>query len=249
MPENIVDTAVTPEVAPEVKPEVAAEKPVEKTVAQLVAEAEPVVDPKKPETVGLDKFLELKNDLKIEKAEKKALADRLTALEKNVNKGASEDEISADIAAIGDEFNVDKKFLSKLAKVIETQADAKAEEKLKPFQKASREQAIDNAFQTHYAATLETMPEYKDIANPDVIKALTLLPTNKDKTFPQILEETYGKSLPGKRTIETTRPGGGKEPQALDIDKARRDTKYFQEVMANPKLKAEYNKAMLDRRM
>lgn len=223
------------------------EKPVEKTVAQITEDAAPAEQKpaeKPAETVGLDKFLDVKN-------ENKDLRKRLEVLEKSVNKGASVEDVADDIAAIGDEFNVDKTFLAKLSKAIQSKAeaiaDAKAEEKMKPFLKGEREKKIDEAFQTHYSAALEAMPEYKDIANADVIKTLSLLPKNKDKTFPQIIEETYGKvvSSSGRKTIERTSPGGGKDPAPLDFAKARKDTAYFEEVMANPTLKAEYNKRMI----
>ena len=94
---------------------------------------------------------------------------------------------------------------------------------------------------------MERAPEFKAIANPEVIKSLAILPQNAKKTLSQILEETYGNAITGKRTIETTSPGGGKEPEPLDIKRAEKDIEYFKEVMADPKKKAQYNEAMLKR--
>jgi hypothetical protein len=89
------------------------------------------------------------------------------------------------------------------------------------------------------------MPEFTSIVNPGVIKALSLLPQNASKTFPQLIEETYGNAISGKRTMQTTTPGGGKDSAPLDYTKATQDMSYYNEVMANPKLKAEYNQKML----
>lgn len=231
--------------AAETKVETPVEKPAEKPAQQTAGEIIEAANPteKKPETVGLDKFLDLKNE---NKDLKKAIKD----LEKRVDQGATTVELSDDIAAIGDEFDVDKTFLAKLTKAIRSQVESAADEKIKPLQKKERDDLIDKAFTKHYTEAIETIPEYKDIANPEVIKALSLLPANSKKTFVEIIEETYGKvNASGRRTIETTRPGGGKEPQPLDVARARKDTEYFKEVMADPKLKAEYNAIMLKTRM
>ena len=53
--------------------------------------------------------------------------------------------------------------------------------------------------------------------------------------------------LLGKRTIETTQPGGGNDPEPLNIQRAEKDIEYFKQVMADPKKKAQYNEAMLKR--
>lgn len=250
MPENKVDTAPVTETKVDTA---GSENTEQKTVAEINAEAVESSE-KKPETVGLDKFLEVKNQKKVIETEKEQLATRVQELEAMVKKGASNVDISDEIAAIGDEFEVDKNFLAKLTNAItakaEAKADAKAEERLKPLQQATKDKAIDDAFTKHYAEALKSMPEYEQIANPKVIKSLSLLKENADKTFPEIIEETYGNLASSGRTpIERTVPGGGKEPQPLDIAKALKDNDYFSEVMANPKLKAEYNKAMLERRM
>jgi len=94
---------------------------------------------------------------------------------------------------------------------------------------------------------MERMPEYNGIANPEVIKALATNPANAKKTLSQIMEEAYGGAIQGKPTIETTKAGGGKQPEKVDFNRAQTDSDYFKQVMDNPKLKAEYNsKAMND---
>lgn len=201
----------------------------------------PVAEQK--DTVGLDKFLELKRE---NKEFKKSIKD----LEAKISEGATKQEVSADISALSEEYpDVDKNFLTKLAATIKAQVEKDTDEKLssrlKPLEQKEKDEKIDSVFSTHFNLAMEKMPEFKDIINRDVIKTLSLDPRNKNKTFQQIIEETYGNALTGKRTIEPTTPGGGKDPENLDFDRARIDTNYFKEVMANPRLKAEYNDKML----
>jgi hypothetical protein len=197
-----------------------------------------------PPTVGLDKFLELKNDNKELRKDLKALTDKLEA-------GATKAEVSDDIAAIAEEFGVDKTFLGKLAASIKSQADKDAEDriasKMAPIEEKERREKIDNAFNLHFKGAIERQPEYAEVANPLVIKVMSLMPENASKTFSQLLEEAYGNSIQGKRTIETTKPGGGKEPQPIDTARATSDPAYYEEIMANPTMKAEYNKGLAKR--
>ncbi len=182
------------------------------------------------------KFEKLFNDLKT-KSEKGDAPDK---------------EIAEDLDALAEEFDIDPKFVKKLSKILEGKAEKKVGESMAPIleqnQKLTqkeKEEAIDKAFEKHYTAALETMPEYVDIANANVIKALSLLPANKDKTFAQLIEDTYSKAITGKRTIADTKPGGGKDPEPIDYDKAKNDTAYFQEIMKDPQKKKEYNEHML----
>jgi hypothetical protein len=91
----------------------------------------------------------------------------------------------------------------------------------------------------------DKFPEFKGVVNTDVVRQLATLPQNASKTISQIIEETYGNALQGKRTIETTSPNGGQEPEPLDIDRASKDIKYLTEILADPKKKAQYNESML----
>ena len=96
-------------------------------------------------------------------------------------------------------------------------------------------------FTEHFTKTMAEMPEYEKIVNRDVIKTLALDPRNANKTFAQIIESAYGHLITGKRTLETTKPGGGKEDTTIDFNKARSNGEYFKEIMADPELKKQYN--------
>ena len=181
-----------------------------------------------------------------EKKARKAAERELKALKQSIEEGATQQEISDDIAEISDEYDIDPGFLQKLAQGIKAQTerdlDAKYASRLGEKEKKEK---FDDAFAKAFDSAIERGPEFQAIANPDVIKTLARLPENSRKTVSQLLEETYGNALTGKRTIETTTPGGGKDPEPLDISRAEKDIEYFKEVMADPKKKAQYNAYML----
>jgi hypothetical protein len=110
-------------------------------------------------------------------------------------------------------------------------------------QRAKRDVALENGLNK----ALDAAPEFKDIANADVIKQMALNPANKDKTFVQLLDEAYGNALGGRRTIETTTPRGGAKDTKVDIDRAKKDSEYRREVLSNPDLKKQYNESIQDR--
>ena len=193
------------------------------------------------ETVPLATFLDVKKDAK----EVPGLKAKVAELEAKIAAGGGAAEVSADLAAIGEEFGVDPKFMQKLGAAVKAQvsaAKAEVEGELGTLREEKRGEQLDKAFRTHFDAAIEAMPEFKDIANADVIKTLSLDPKNANKTFSEIIEETYGGAIQGRRTIEPTVPRGGKEPEGIDYKRAATDTGYFNEIMADPVRKAAYNK-------
>jgi hypothetical protein len=233
----------------------AAEQKAEAAAPQIENKAEPKAEPKtevKGEAVGdLFKADEKESKMVPEsqllsyKNEIKGLRKELNRVQEMVAEGASKSEVSESLKDIAKEFNVDEKFITKLSAAIKAEADADIDEKvsskLKPLAEKENAQRIDKIFNDHFERTLEQMPEYRDIVNKEAVKSLTLDPANANKTFAQILESAYGHLVQGKRTIDAAKPRGGKEPAPLDYEKARKDSTYFKEVMADPTLKKEYN--------
>lgn len=210
----------------------------QQTVGEIIEQTQPE---KKPE-------LEYDKAYFAEKKARKVAERELKALKEQIEGGATKKEISESIAEIADEHNIDPEFLQKLASSIKAEAEKDIDAKYAAkFEGKEKENKFETAFKSQYDIAMERAPEFKAIANPDVIKSLAILPQNAKKTLSQILEETYGNAITGKRTIETTSPGGGKEPEPLDMKRAEKDIEYFKEVMADPKKKAQYNEAMLKR--
>lgn len=229
---EVIETKTETEEKPEVKEEES------KTIEDLIGKED-----EKDDRVPLKTFLETKK-------EKKALEKEISDLKDQIAKGATKAEISSDLKSIAEKYDVDSNFLEELSTLIYSKAKSEADEvlsaKLKPLEAKERAEKIEKIFSENFSKVMEEMPEYKDVVNRDVIKELSLLPQNAKKTFQQIVEETYSKTVTGKKTMETSTPRGGKEA-AYDESKMVKDPKYFNEAMANPELKKKYNDGLVDR--
>ncbi len=212
------------------------------TVGELLKSEEK--EDKEPRTVPEAPFLEIKN-------QNKELKKELRELKELIESGASRGEVSESLKEIAEEHNVDIDFLKKLSSTIKQEAKAEAEAelsaKMKPLEDKERRDTIDTIFNYHYEKAVNDMPEYKDIVNKSVVKSLSLLKDNSSKTIPQIIEESYGHLLRGKKTID---PGAStrqttEEITDVDFSRAQKDKEYFQKIMADPKAKRKYNEQML----
>ena len=209
------------------------EAKVELTIAEITGEQK--VEAKVvPEAV----FLEQKN-------ENKELKRELKAIRAQIEGGATQKEVSASLNDIAEEYGTDPKFLGKLASAIradvEKENEAKLGAALKPFQEKERAQQVKGAFDTHFEKSMGDMEDYKGIVNKDVIFALSLNPNNAQKTIPQLIEETYGNAIAGKRSVETTTHRASTTPGVLDFDRANTDAEYLGEVMKDPALKKQFH--------
>jgi predicted transcriptional regulator len=229
--------APTGESKPEVKVETEVVKPEDTKVGDVVKpEAKP--EEVKAKTVPEAVFLE-------EKRERKELAKQVKELTELMKDGASKKEVSADVKDIAEEFGLTEQAVSKLiAKVGEqtkAEYDKEIEAKLRPIQEKERSESVEKTFNEHFDKLMEAMPEYKNIANKDVIKTLSLDPKNANKTFAKILEDSYGHLVTGKKTLEKTQARGGVSDAPIDMKRMVHDMEYYKEVMANPELKKKYN--------
>lgn len=199
---------------------------------------------KDADMVPLAAFLEEKNA-------RKELTKEVQRLTAAIGAGATDKEVSQSIDSVAEEFGLDKAALNKLARAIRVETEAAAEEKfskrLKPFEDSARAEAVRKAFTAHYDKALENMEDFKGIVNKDVIFRLTVDPANANKTISEIIEDTYGSALGGKRTVDSANSSRGTDASAI-LDKARMNTdeKYLDEVLANPILKKQYDDALLE---
>lgn len=234
MTEEVTTTAE--EQAQETEPTAVVEET--ETVGDVLDHALPE---KKDESVPLAKFLEMKN-------ENKALAKQMKELQKSIESGASKKEVTSDLKALSEKHGVDADFLQDFAEAVRAKAEQDTEAKLKPIEEKERAKKIDAAFNEHYDKLMAQMPEYDGVANKEVIKALSLNPANKNKTFIQIIEESYGHLIKGKPSLDSASSRAGKNDSLeVDVDRAKRDSGYFKEVMDNPILKKKYNDSLTSR--
>lgn len=215
------------------------QQPTQETIGETMKTA-------KEQVVPLAAHIELKKEYK-------KLEGELKELRKTVESGASKTEVAASIDAIVSEFpDVDPTFLRKLSQTITAEAETKAEQKLaerlKPLQEREEVARIDAIFSEHFDKAVSEQPEYKEIVNREVIKQLSLLPQNSNKTFSQLIEETYKHALTGKRSIDAAKPRAGKDSDgSLDVAKAQRDPSYMKEVLSSPELKKQYQEGIIGR--
>jgi hypothetical protein len=215
------------------------ETPEEETIGEVLGSKK-----EEPKNVPEAVFLELKK-------ENKQLIKEMKELKRSIEDGASRKEINSDLKSLAERYNLSEGFLQDFAKAVKSQAESDLEEKvisrLKPLEEKEKEEKIDKAFNQHFEKVLEEMPEYKGIANKEVIKILSLNPANANKTFARIVEEAYGHLVGGKKTIETSTPRGGKnDNQEIDMSRIK-DPAYFKEIMSNPELKKKYNDGLIAR--
>lgn len=236
--ENKTEPTIS-EVVGEVPEKVAA--PQEETVGEALN-----TQPKKEEARVVPEavFLEIKK-------ENKQLAKDLKELKTSIEAGATNKEVSTDIKALADKYGLDEanvELFQDFAKTVRAQVEQEVEGRLKPLADKERAGKLDDAFNKHFSKAMEQMPEFESIVNKNVIKTLSLDPANANKTFTQLIEETYGRAVPGKRTLDTASIRAGKN-DSLDVDvaKAQKDPEYFKEVLANPILKKKYNDSLIGR--
>lgn len=222
----------------EAAPETQKAEPVkEVTVSEALETKTPEPAKAEPRVVPEAVFLEVKKELK--------------DLRQAIKDGATKSEVSADLKSIADKYDLDENFLGELSSFIESKSKAKFEEefssKLKPIQDKEKAEKIDKAFTEHFSKAMENMPEYEGVVNKDVIKSLSLDPINANKTFVQIIEESYGHLVTGKRTMDSSSPAARSDNTEVDYERAKKEPKYYSEIMANPTLKKKYNEGLTDR--
>lgn len=214
---------------------------------QTIGEAIESSQATKEEVVPLSAFLEIKK-------ENKALSREMKEIKKSIEEGASRSEVNADLSAIAEKHNVDADFLKDFAKAVRAEAKKETDEeinaKLKPMQEKERMEKINQAFQTHFDKAMESMPEYAGTVNKEVIKALSLMPQNSNKTFTKLIEESFGHLVAGKKSIESASSRVSKNDNTdVDVARANKDPEYFSEVMASPESKKKYVDATISNLM
>lgn len=185
------------------------------------------------------------------KRQNKELAKDVKELKALVESGAPKKEVSATIKALGEEYPDSKEFIEKFYTAVkaevETETEDKFTSKLKPLEDEKRSVKIDKIFNENYDKTLESLPEYNGVANKEVIKSLVLDPKNANKTFSKIMEEAYGHLIQGRKTLEPTKPGGGRDDAEIDFAKAQTDGDYLKTLLADPQTKKKYNDELTKR--
>lgn len=196
-----------------------------------------------PESIPYDRFKEKVDEVNTLKTQLEELTKQIDA------KATTPAEVATDLEAIAKEHSLDSKVLGQIASALESRMEAKLEEKVRPITEAEARKNADAAFEKLYGNVIEANPDYKDIANKEVIKQLAFLQENSKLTLSQLLEKTYGGSvkapIPTPTMEKETTPRGGPETiDTIDFKKAQEDSEYFQKIKADPALLRQYNDRM-----
>lgn len=226
---------------------------VDTTPAQEVKEEQATVDEttiadalddketKVPDSIPYNRFKEKVDEVK-------GLTDRIEELESKLASGEmNKAEVQEDLESIADEHNLDATVLGRVAKAMEARALKSVEEKLAPLTAREEQVKRDKAFETMFNRAIEQNPEYAEVADKEVLRQLAFNPGNAQKTFSQLLNDTYGKFVtkPEKKTLETTTAGKTDAIESIDYKRAQTDSEYFAKIKADPALHAKYNEETL----
>ena len=222
-------------------PNKGAEKDKQQTLGEAGVVQEPQVPAKKTEeTVPMSAFLELKNELKELKKEKGTKTEEASAIREleekygdEVPKGLIKDLYKA----IKDESatqlsDITQKVLPKLEE---------QEAKDKEAQAKNRISEVNKNLEKLWDKAIEISPEYKDVADKAVIMKLALDPENRNKTMGDLLLDTYGKFLAGKKGLETSRPGESRAAEDIDFANMDEETEKLVLSGSDKALTKKYN--------
>lgn len=196
--------------------------------------------PKTPDSIPYDRFKEVNDQ---SKAKDDVIAELTAKLESQKGE-VTQSDATRGLNEIAKEYGLDPQVLGKVADEIKAAALAEVKQELAPITEAQRASEANKVFETMYAQTLKSNPQYADVANKDIVKQLAFNPANANKTFPQLLAEVYpgvSKSVDSKKTMETTKKGKTEAIDSIDYARAQTDSDYFKQIMSDPALKKQYN--------
>jgi hypothetical protein len=179
----------------------------------------------KEDFVPLKKFMGEKKSRQEAEAQIETLQAEIQRLQQNTVSGMPVGQINDSIKALAEKYpDVSPEFISEVistattvsAKQIRQEIEKDYSPKLEALERERTAEKMDQRFTQLFTKTIKDMPEYKGIVNKEAIKALALNPANKSKTMAQIIEETYGNAIIGKRSIEPAH--ASREPEAPNTD-------------------------------
>ena len=200
-----------------------------------------LMTPKQPEpandTVPLSKYMD-------EKRERRALEDRIAEL----TKSSTGDDLAGRLSTLAEKYEASPELLKEIGKVIaENKKDAmdSVDQKINAIlpkfaelENSKKIEQFNKVFSDRFDTLIADQPEYKDVANMEVLKQLAMLPSNSHLTLNQLAENTYGNAVKGKKSIESGKSSGGSDTASVDFSKMTDEQ--WETVKQSPELKAAY---------
>lgn len=210
-------------------------KDIEGTVDAEIKKDEQVapVEPKKPDTVPLAVYLELKEDLKALKQEIKE--SKGSERSRVANEGVS------DLAKKYPDVNED--FINDILSSATSKATKEIEAKYSPIiekQERVEKQAIfDRAFDNLYNKAILDNPDLPDTIDKELVKELALTPKYRNIPLSDILVKMYGNINVSKSSSENDmRSSSDRVSEVADFAKITPEQR--SSIMEDPKARAKY---------
>jgi AraC-like DNA-binding protein len=201
----------------------------------------------KSDTVPLKKYMEEKRARRDIESQVETLQEEITKLKTNTATGAINlTTVNDEIRRLAQEHNVDESFLTSLVstvrKTTKEEIRGEMEKDFSPkISQIERERAIEKAerkFEEAYSKALAENPEFNGIVNKDVIKTLAFSQQNSKKTLSEIIDDTYGSAVQGKKSIETQH--ASKQPTEVDYNNPK--SADWDKIESDPTAKEKWSK-------
>lgn len=246
-PETNKET-VSPTVPAEVNTEVPADAELE--VLQSAADLN---ETKKPtdDHVPLKKYMAEKGARQESDQKVQQLETEITKL-KNGMTSMSVGSVTESIRTIASKYKVSEEFLAdvmavagnsqreKIRQELEQEFKPKLDQLAEESDNTKREQKrrdVEVKYKALFDKTMAEMPEYEGVVNPDTIKKLAF--ADPSKKISQHIEETYGKVVPTRKTVDAPNNVG---KQTSEINYKNPSEQEFEQINADPKAKEEWAK-------
>lgn len=210
-------------------------KDIEGTVDAEIKKDEQVapVESKKPDTVPLAVYLELKEDLKALKQEIKESKDS--------NKSRVAIEGVSDLAKKYPDVNED--FINDILSSATSKATKEIEAKYSPIiekqEKAEKQAIFDRAFDNLYDKAILDNPDLPKTIDKELVKELALTPKYRNVPLSDVLVKMYGSVNVSKSSSENdTRTSADRVSEVADFGKITPEQR--SSIMEDPKARAKY---------
>jgi hypothetical protein len=210
-------------------------KDVEGTVEAEIKKDEQIatVESKKPDTVPLAVYLELKEDLKTLKQEIKESKDS--------NKSRVASEGVSDLAKKYPDVNED--FINDILSSATTKATKEIEAKYTPIierqENEKKQLAFDRAFDNLFDKAVMDNPDLPKSVDKELVKELAITPKYRNVPVAEILVKMYGSVQEGKISSENeSRVNGNRVEDIVDFNNITADQRTT--IMADEKSRTKY---------
>jgi len=210
----------------------------EESKEQTIADA--VSEKKQSDTVPLATYMS-------EKKQRQELQAKYDELQSNVEQknDKGEDMSAKDIEKIAEDMGIDAESAKKFANAIGSKTSADMEEMkqtLAQIQQKEESSRVEKVLNQFYKEALENNPEFKGVANKQVVMQLAQMSANQSKTMTELLNDTYGTVANKASSPMESSSSNSKGTPKVDFSTLRSKPEAEQlAVLKDPELKKQYN--------